>query len=403
MICPKCGFNQPDDIYCALCGVNIERYTRGKRKRQYKACILIALIGILGLSVAKYMHSIYHAETPQRVSKESYDENYAQVKKSAPVAQEARRLAPGSKLPAEGKMGDRPGRTSAKTSYTPNRLEDKGVSGNESVGSPSTDRQKEDFGHGQAEDTHTAVQWFEKGKALEDDSEAEIQCYQRAIETDPKFAPPYYRLGAIYYRQANFELADDEFANFLKYASDADKEAYDIHVYYSLAEAERLSEKMEKQAPAEEEETETASEEGKEASQETTEEVMTIVKFSSVDGHIMVPVILNDFLNATVLVDTGAGITVLSRKLARDLGLEGDLGNSITLKTMAVDIQAQTARLDSIQVGGLRRNYFPVAITDLSVGEGSKFHGILGMDFMNNYKIHIDNEKQTMMLTPKAP
>jgi clan AA aspartic protease (TIGR02281 family) len=349
------------------------------------------------------MHSIYRAETPQRVSKESYDENYAQVKKSASVTQEARRLASDSKLPAEGKMGDRPGRTSAKASYTPNRLEDKGVSGNESVGSPSMDRQKEDFGHGQAEDTHTGVQWFEKGKALDDDSEAEIQCYQRAIETDPKFAPPYYRLGAIYYRQANFELADDEFANFLQYASDAEKEAYDIYVYYSLAEAERLSEKMEEQAPAEEEEIETASEEEKEVSQETAEGVMTIVKFSSVDGHIMVPVVLNDFLNATVLVDTGAGITVLSRKLARDLGLEGDLRHSITLKTMALDIQAQTARLDSIQVGGLRRNYFPVAITDLSLGAGSTFDGILGMDFMNNYTIHINNAKQTMMLTPKAP
>ena len=36
MICPKCGFNQPDDIYCALCGVDIERYAGKKKKRRYK-------------------------------------------------------------------------------------------------------------------------------------------------------------------------------------------------------------------------------------------------------------------------------------------------------------------------------------------------------------------------------
>jgi hypothetical protein len=29
MICPKCHFEQPDDIFCASCGVNIEKYNTG--------------------------------------------------------------------------------------------------------------------------------------------------------------------------------------------------------------------------------------------------------------------------------------------------------------------------------------------------------------------------------------
>ncbi len=103
-----------------------------------------------------------------------------------------------------------------------------------------------------------------------------------------------------------------------------------------------------------------------------------------------------------MLVDTGSGITILSRELARELKLPEEPGSPITLKTLAMDIEAQLARLDSIQVGDLSKNNFPVAITDLPLVENTKFDGILGMDFMNNFKIHIDNEKHTIMLTPKV-
>jgi len=180
----------------------------------------------------------------------------------------------------------------------------------------------------------------------------------------------------------------------LKYASEEDREAYDIYVYYSPYDVERLSgeqvagkgpaegveeetsaeaEKTGEETPveAEEQEEETTAEgeeaegeetegteeetpsEGEEETgefvseegEETSEEVLTIVKFLPVDGHVVVPVIFNGFLEARVLVDTGAGITVLSRELAQRLQLEEDPGHGITLKTMALDIQAQLATL----------------------------------------------------------
>ena len=31
MICAKCGFSQPDDYYCAGCGVDIERYAKERK------------------------------------------------------------------------------------------------------------------------------------------------------------------------------------------------------------------------------------------------------------------------------------------------------------------------------------------------------------------------------------
>jgi len=127
--------------------------------------------------------------------------------------------------------------------------------------------------------------------------------------------------------------------------------------------------------------------------------VMTSIRFVPINGHIMVPLVLNGFLEARLLVDTGAGITVLARELAQKLQLEGEPGNFIRLRTMAMDIQAQLATLDSIQLGNLIQNNLPVAIADLPLGE-RKFDGILGMNFMNKYKIYIDNENNRIVFSP---
>ncbi|NVM22039.1 MAG: aspartyl protease family protein [Desulfobacterales bacterium] len=410
MICPKCGFSQPDDAYCVLCGVNIEKYVRGKRKRRYKACLLVALVGIAALSVAKYVKSVRHAKTHQTVSKPGYSENKAQAKGNARIAAKDHRPVSGTKAYSPKKTGNRLQSKSLKEPLSTKSPEDKPPGRNASENKSRLDQQKTESRHEAPPGTLTAREWFEKGTALDDDSDTEIQCYQKAIEIDPKFSPAHYRLGAIYYRQANYELADKEFSQFLKYASQADREAYDIYVYYSLDDVERVSAKVEEQSPAEKGQEETHSEAkkesvgtaGEETGQETGEEVMTIVRFSPAEGHIIVPVVLNGFLKAKVLVDTGAGITILSKELSQGLRLEAEPDSSITLKTMTTDIQAQLARLDSIQVGNLSRIDFPVAILDLPLGERTKFDGVLGMDFMNHYKIHIDNENRTIVFTPKA-
>jgi len=449
MICPKCRFSQPDDIYCAFCGVNIEKYLRQRRKRQYRVWILVALIGIGAVSIAKYIDSVRHVETPEPADRYGYEEDKAQIKDVTPPKRKPDRVLSQNKLHARTKTDQRPESQTQSESFRPHERERKGIVEDESTGSRPLDHREAEVSDDKQGETISAIEWFEKGRALDDESEDEIQCYRKAIELDSEFAPSYYCLGAIYCRRANYELADQEFANFLKYASEADREAYDIYVYYSPSDVARLSEVKEKgQAPAEgaekgippegereraeatEKETtrqtgeetvaqtveeaaeptveetseptekEAAEPTGEETGQETSEEVMTIVRFSPVDGHILVPVVLNGFLEARVLVDTGAGITVLSGELARKLQLEGVAGHSITLKTMAIDIQAQLATLSSIQVGNLVQNNLPVAITDLPLGEERKFDGILGMDFMNNYKIQIDNENSRILLSP---
>ena len=412
--------------------------------------IFIALIGIAVFSIAEYISTIRHVETPESVEKKyNYSENKEQLKDIALPETKPDLVLSKNRLHTGRKTDQTPISRSQEESLRTDRREDNRISGEKSSGSPPLDQKKAELGDEQQGETFTAIEWFNKGRALDDESEDEILCYKKAIELDPEFAPAYYFLGAIFCRQANYELADQEFTKFLKYSSDADKQVYDIYVYYSPSDVARLSaEKINGQAPAEVAEKETASEGEKEkleatekeiteqsseesleatekeaieqngeetsetteketteptseeVEQETSEVVMTIVRFFPVDGHILVPVELNGILEARVLVDTGAGITVLSKELAEKLELEEESGHSITLKTMATEIQAQLATLSSIKVGNLTQNNLRVAVIELPFGEERKFDGVLGMDFMNNYKIHIDNENNRILLSP---
>ncbi len=417
MICPKCGFNQPDDIYCVLCGVDIERYAGKKKKRRYKRFILLGLAGIAVLSVAKYATYVHHDETVRTAGKDRYVKTKTQEKgrPASGVRQNRRRSANQlySKKKADQVFPSRSQRKTPKRDMSEVQRSRKAGSGAGSLAS----EQEAGLTHKKETAKLTALQWFEKGSALDDDSEAEIQSYEKAMDLDPKFAPAYYRLGGIYYRQANYEPADQQFAKFLKHASETDRETYDIYVYYSMGDVERLSEEEPKDKDdTEEAEKDTSSEAAEETAEEASEEadeeadeaedsgeeVMTVVKYSAVNGHVVVPVVLNGFFQAKVLVDTGAGITIVSRELARNLRLEADPNNFVTLKTMAMDIEAQLASLDSIQVGDLSKKDFPVAITDFSMVEEGKFDGILGMDFMRHYQIQINSQNNTIVFSPNA-
>ncbi|MDY6953760.1 MAG: aspartyl protease family protein [Thermodesulfobacteriota bacterium] len=419
MICPKCGFEQPDDIYCAFCGVNIEKYADHKKKKRFKGGLLGALVVIAAISVAFYVFSTRRTPTPGGMGEDGHRGGLAQIDQETGSQRSARQRAAIGRHSQEGTSRG-PGSRSKRGRDRANGRRGQSGDDNDTTFASSSARDVTG-GHGGEESEaaiNTAREWLEKGRALDDDSDAEIECYERAVSLDPEFAPAYYRLGAIHYRHANYELADQQFANFVKYATEADWEAYDIYVYYSLADVDRLSGEAEEEAalekgeeePSGETEVETETEREAEAektgiekaSEETSGDVMTIVKFSAVNGHVMVPVVLNDSLQATVMVDTGAGITILSRELARDLGLTEQATHPITLKTIAKDVDGQLVTLDSIQIGDLRKDHFPVAITDLPLGEKGQFHGILGMDFMNNYIIQIDNERQSIALTPKG-
>ena len=394
MICPKCNFSQPDDYYCAQCGVNVEKYLQKKRKKRFNLGLIITVLSIAVLSLALFM-SIQKNQKNSDISKDASTETRVARRSPAPDKPPEQTVPSRALQPNESarrRSGNQPDRTQRTTERAP--LEDVAKRA-----APQSEAK---------ETTLTSKQWFDRGLSLDDDSDSEIAYYEKAIELDPKFAPAYYRLGAIYFRQAEYDLAAENFATFLLYASETDKQTYNVELYFSPEDLEAIREataepgpeEVEQEVPAEPTQVEGA-ETAEGVSTETSEQVESIVRFSTSNGHMVVPVLLNESRNTTLLFDTGASITVLSTDLARSLGLRAAAGKTVRLKTVAAEVKARVATLDSITVGGLSRSDFPVAVVDLDLDKSGRFDGILGMDFLGNYTIRIDNQTNRIFLTPR--
>jgi len=55
----------------------------------------------------------------------------------------------------------------------------------------------------------------------------------------------------------------------------------------------------------------------------------------------------------------------------------------------------------SYMYGRCGKHDFPVAVVDLSPNQKTLFEGILGMDFLGNYAIRIDNNARQIFLMPR--
>jgi clan AA aspartic protease (TIGR02281 family) len=110
-----------------------------------------------------------------------------------------------------------------------------------------------------------------------------------------------------------------------------------------------------------------------------------------------VPVTLNHAIQATMLLDTGATYTVVSRRLASSLGLYE--ASRATLSTANGLISVPLARLQSIKVGVAEALNVTVAIQDISTNP--TVAGLLGLDFLSRFHTSIDARKQLLILAPR--
>ena len=386
MICPKCSFTQPDDIYCANCGVNVEKYVQKQKRGRYKIWAVVAFLAAAAITIAKFT-STEHPPAERPPAKQSAAKTTRTTESAVSLQKEPRRETPEPESSAKN-LAPR-----SQTTPTPSVKQP----------SPKTAPQIDS-----KEGNPTARELFDKGVALDDDSDSEIEFYQKAIEVDPNFAPAYYRLGAIYFRQADYDLSAEHFVKFLQHSSEEDKRTYNVELYFSSEELEAFREAAEEGAPkpesqevvAEPAEGETA-ETGEGVVTESSQGVESIIRFSGSSGHMIVPAVLNGVNKSAMLFDTGAGITVVSRELAQNLGLRVEPGKSIKLRTVAANVRAQLATLDSITVGDFTKTGFPVAVVDLGSENKQPFDGILGMDFLSAYIIRIDNQTSSIFLSPR--
>jgi clan AA aspartic protease (TIGR02281 family) len=100
--------------------------------------------------------------------------------------------------------------------------------------------------------------------------------------------------------------------------------------------------------------------------------------------------------DATLLLDTGASLTFIPKRVAKKLGLPVKQRAQIT--TAAGLIMVDLVELPEISVGGATVKNLTVAAFDIP---SQKSEGLLGLDFLNHFKVSIDTVSGELDLEKK--
>src|SRR5947209_3436281 len=99
-------------------------------------------------------------------------------------------------------------------------------------------------------------------------------------------------------------------------------------------------------------------------------------------------------------IDTGTSTTAIAPELANQLGLAGSPVGPVTTGGASVDVRA--GNIESFQLGGAKIDNMAVMVADffqmLSAAVGAKLDGIVGYNFLRNYKVVIDYPGESLTL-----
>jgi clan AA aspartic protease (TIGR02281 family) len=119
------------------------------------------------------------------------------------------------------------------------------------------------------------------------------------------------------------------------------------------------------------------------------------VPLERVAGGWVAEVWVNDARQGRFLVDTGAGITVLSPDLAAALGIEpGRDAPSVALRTLAGDTSAPAVSVTSLRIGDAEAKDVPAVIHAIDL----RLDGILGNTFLSRYTVTLDSARSVLIL-----
>jgi predicted aspartyl protease len=99
-------------------------------------------------------------------------------------------------------------------------------------------------------------------------------------------------------------------------------------------------------------------------------------------------------------IDTGTSTTAITPQLAKELGIASSPVGAGTTAGAQVDVRA--GNIESFQLGGAKIDNMTVVVADffemLSAAIGAKLDGIVGYNFLCNYKVAIDYPGETLTL-----
>ncbi len=117
--------------------------------------------------------------------------------------------------------------------------------------------------------------------------------------------------------------------------------------------------------------------------------------FEGTGRRIIITVALNGSITAPMLLDTGAPGMLISPNLADRLGLFDKRDGKLLIRAGGIggSVPAILTIIDKVSVGGASATFIPTTIAPMFAGASE---GLVGMDFMANYKISIDTSKHVV-------
>jgi hypothetical protein len=125
---------------------------------------------------------------------------------------------------------------------------------------------------------------------------------------------------------------------------------------------------------------------------------LTFVKGTSL---VVLPVMINDQGPFTFLLDTGASNSILSTAVADRLRIPG--GNKEILFSAGGNVLVTRRTIDSFQVGQARLMNLEIAVTDFQLLHTLNVQGILGGDYLRQFKVSIDYDNKVVEIEPCCP
>ena len=115
---------------------------------------------------------------------------------------------------------------------------------------------------------------------------------------------------------------------------------------------------------------------------------------------VVIEAVLNKKTAAKLVVDTGATFTMISAATARELSIDySQSQRTMPFQTANGIIQAPLTDLESISVGGMEIKNLTTAIHDAV--PNAQVAGLLGLNFLSNFRMDIDTEKGLLHLERK--
>ena len=125
------------------------------------------------------------------------------------------------------------------------------------------------------------------------------------------------------------------------------------------------------------------------------------VPLQMVGRSVTLSVKLNGERQARLILDTGATLTLLSRAIARDLGLYGESPvSSALVNTAGGQVSVDVMRIGMIEAGAASARNVPVAIYDLPDAPPT-VEGLLGLSFLSHFLVTLDMEHGELRLTAR--